>query len=157
MSLINGWLAPAVQSAAPCPRETLVLSACAGTCQRSVRNGPWLYIRTYHDGYNWFPPEMLFDIDQDPHEQHDLAGQHPEICARLNHLLAQWQDHMLATLPAALDADLLWTVIREGGPSHVRGSLPVYVKWLEQNGLTQVIAQLRRRHADQFPTGGTLH
>ena len=62
-------------------RDQLVISQCAHVCQRSVRwdTNPWLYMRTYHDGFHLFPDEMLFDLASDPHEQHDLAGEHPEV------------------------------------------------------------------------------
>ncbi|MBL4574733.1 MAG: sulfatase, partial [Opitutaceae bacterium] len=33
-------------------RDYLVISQCAHVCQRGVRWGPWLYIRTYHDGFH---------------------------------------------------------------------------------------------------------
>jgi arylsulfatase A-like enzyme len=55
-------------------REALVLSQCAHVCQRSVRWGPWLYMRTYHDGFHLFPEEMLFNVATDPHQQRDLAA-----------------------------------------------------------------------------------
>ena len=53
--------APALRGA-DCGRPDLVLSQCAHVCQRSVRWGDWLYMRTYHDGYHLFPQEMLFDV-----------------------------------------------------------------------------------------------
>ena len=34
----------------------------------------WIAIRSYHDGYHAFPDVMLFNLSDDPHEQHDLAG-----------------------------------------------------------------------------------
>ena len=58
-----------------------MLSQCAHVCQRGVRFGPWMYVRTYHDGYHLFPDEMLFDVVGDAHEQHDLAPTRPEVCA----------------------------------------------------------------------------
>ena len=57
-------------------RDDVVISQCAHVCQRSVRFGPWIYIRTYHDGHHLFPKEMLFNLDDDPHEQNDLAAAH---------------------------------------------------------------------------------
>lgn len=43
--------------------------------------GDWIYIRTIHDGFHMFDDEMLFNIKNDPHEQHDLKEAHPELCA----------------------------------------------------------------------------
>ncbi|MEH7011761.1 sulfatase [Neobacillus niacini] len=64
-------------------RDYLVLSQCAHVCQRSVRFGDWLYIRTYHDGHNWFPKEMLFNLADDPYEQDNLAEDRLDICKKL--------------------------------------------------------------------------
>lgn len=75
-----------------CGRDDLIISQCAHVCQRSVVFGPWLYMRTYHDGYHLFPKEMLFNIEQDPHEQKDLANQHPEVCNQASQRLQRWHD-----------------------------------------------------------------
>jgi hypothetical protein len=53
---------------------------------------------------------------------------------------------MLATMPPGHAEDPLWTVIREGGPSHVRGRLPDYLQELEAAGQHGAAAELRRRH-----------
>jgi len=54
-------------------RPWLVISQCAHVCQRSVLRWPWLYTRTYHDGFHLFPDEMLLNLEIDPHEQNDVA------------------------------------------------------------------------------------
>jgi hypothetical protein len=54
-------------------REYLVLSQGAWSCQRAVRFGDFVCIRSYHDGYHAFPDVMLFDLKKDPHEQNDIA------------------------------------------------------------------------------------
>jgi arylsulfatase A-like enzyme len=142
--------APAITARAACGRDFLVLSTGAGTCQRSVRfadgAGDWLYTRTYHDGYNLFPPEQLYNLAEDPHEQRDLAGAHPDLCRDAAHRLAGWQDEMMATMPPGNAEDPLWTVIREGGPSHVRGRLPALLRELEAANRDAAAAELRRRH-----------
>ncbi len=69
--------AQTVMEGSDCGQEYLVISQCAHVCQRSVRMGPWLYMRTYHDGYHLFPDEMLFNLVEDPYEQNDVAGEHP--------------------------------------------------------------------------------
>ena len=52
--------------------------------QRMVRHGPWkLHV------YNGYPP-LLFNIQDDPHEQHDLAGD-PRHADTLSRLLAMIQ------------------------------------------------------------------
>lgn len=47
-------------------RDHLVVSQCAHVCQRSVRFGDWMYIRTYHDGYHLIEDEELFNVKDDP-------------------------------------------------------------------------------------------
>lgn len=99
-------------------RDYLVLSQCAHVCQRSVRFQDWLYIRSYHDGHHGFPREMLFNLKNDPYEQHDLASERRDICKEAVYLLNEWHDEMMLTMDA--DTDPLWTVMREGGPLHAR-------------------------------------
>lgn len=122
----------------------LVLSQCAHVCQRSVRFGPWLYIRTYHDGYHLFPREMLFQVERDPHEQEDLAPAHREVCDLALRHLHDWHDDMMAGMDC--DVDPLWTVMREGGPFHARGQLRKYIPQLRRTGREAAIPELMRRH-----------
>ncbi len=140
--------APAILESRECGREYLVLSQCAHVCQRSVRFGPWIYIRTYHDGYHLFPDEMLFNLDEDPHEQNDLADSRPDICREAVYYLNQWHDSMMKTMDS--DVDPLWTVIREGGPHHAQGHLKEYLKYLEETGRGYAIPELMRRHPGEL-------
>ncbi|MEZ5278501.1 MAG: sulfatase [Opitutaceae bacterium] len=125
-------------------REFLVLSQCAHVCQRAVRFGDHIYIRTYHDGFRLFPREMLFDLEKDPHEQHDLAKQHPELCNLALRYLSDWHDALMEK--SGSDVDPLWTVIREGGPFHARGQLRAYIERLEATGRGYAVPELKRRH-----------
>ena len=121
-------------------RDYLVVSQCAWSCQRAVRHGPWMMIRTYHDGYKEFPPIMLYNVEEDPHETRDLTGQRPDIVNECLGLLETWHGEMMAT---SLDAtDPLWTVIREGGPFHTRGHLARYLGRLRDSE--------RGHHADKL-------
>ena len=99
-------------------REYLVLSQCAHVCQRSVRFGDWLYIRSYHDGYNGFPKEMLFNLTEDPYEQVNLAKERRDICKEAVYILNEWHDEMMGSMN--FDVDPLWTVMKEGGPLHAK-------------------------------------
>ncbi len=128
-------------------RDHLVLSQCCHGAMRSVRFGPWLYMRVYHDFYHLYPAEMLFDLVTDPHETRDLATARPEVCAEGARLLAAWHDQRMAALPDAVDP--LWTVMQEGGPFHSRGQLEAYCQRLEATQRGQAAAQLRQRHAGQ--------
>jgi len=144
-------------------REELVLSQCAHVAQRSVRWADWLYIRTYHDGFRLLPDEMLFDINKDPYEQHDLARSHPEIIREGAWRLARWHAAQMQKLAETSDdlVDPLWTVVREGGPFHARlvapgnpgspAGLLRYIQRLEATGRTAGATALRTRYHHLFP------
>ena len=142
--------APAVTDGAECGKEFLVISQCAHICQRGVRFDKWLYVRTYHDGYHLFPDQMLFDLAADPHEQHDLAGERPEVRERAAAYLAAWHDEMMRTMPDGYTVDPMDTVLAEGGPFHTRGHLPAYCRRLEATGRAYAIDELKRRHPGEF-------
>lgn len=111
-----------------CSKDNVVLTQCCHVCQRAVRFGDYLYLRTVHGGYHLFPKEMLFDVKADPHEQKDLSKEHPELCERGAKLILDWTDEMMKK--SDCDVDPLWTVMREGGPEHCRGMLEGYIQRL---------------------------
>lgn len=143
-------------------REEVVISQCCHVCQRSVRWEKWLYVRTYHDGYHLFPQEMLFDLEEDPHEQEDLAAGRPDLCREGAWRLGRWHDAQMQKMAAYCtdSTDPLWTVVREGGPFHARllrlhegssqtegpAQLASYVQRLEQTGRKEGAAALRARY-----------
>ncbi len=148
----EGWdgtsFAPAIERGEACGQDFLVLSQCAHVCQRSVRFENYLYIRTYHDGYHLFPGEMLFDVEQDPHEQCNIAEQHPEKVREAVYRLNSWHDRMMKTMES--DRDPLWTVMKEGGPYHTRGELKAYCEFLEKTGRGYAVEELKKRHPREF-------
>ncbi|MEG0771567.1 MAG: sulfatase [Clostridia bacterium] len=120
--------------------EYLVISQMAHVAQRSVIWSNWLYIRTYHDGHSLFNKNMLFNLDNDPYEQKDVAEKYPEIASKMASLLLDWQDAMMET--SATKVDPLYTVMREGGPSHARGELDHYLEFLtetDRNSLAEIL------------------
>jgi arylsulfatase A-like enzyme len=125
-------------------RDYLVISQMAHVCQRSARFGKWLYMRTYHDGFHLFDKEMLFDLESDPYEQHDLKEQRPEICAQGAKIILDWHDEMMACSKSQIDP--LWTVLQEGGPFHTVGCLYSYLSRLESTGRSEGAKKLRERH-----------
>ncbi|WP_168119892.1 sulfatase-like hydrolase/transferase [Paenibacillus sp. HB172176] len=129
-------------------RDYLVVSQCAHVCQRSVRFGDYMYIRTYHDGYHLFDREMLFNLAEDYLEQFNLAEERPELVREAVYLLNEWHDEMMASMPH--DVDPLWTVIKEGGPFHAKGHLPAYVERLKQTGREAAVPELMSRHPREF-------
>lgn len=142
--------APAITRGSDCGRDYLVLSQCAHTCQRGVRFREWLYMRTYHDFYHLWPDEMLFDVDNDPHERHNLAPERPDICGEAARYLTEWHAAMMATMPPGCDVDPLWTVMKEGGPAHARGRLERYCEFLERTGRGWAVPELKKKHPREF-------
>ncbi|MGB9588832.1 MAG: sulfatase family protein, partial [Armatimonadota bacterium] len=140
--------APVIGGGEDAGREYLVVSQCAHTCQRGVRFGRWMYIRTWHDFYHLFPDEMLFDVQDDPHEQVDLAMDEPELCGKASDLLKSWREEMARTMPAGY-GDPMETVLAEGGPYHARKQLQRYCKFLENTSRSWAIPELRRRHPQE--------
>ncbi|MFD1956456.1 sulfatase [Paenibacillus thailandensis] len=136
--------AGSVTNAEDTGRDSLIISQCAHVCQRSVRFGDWLYIRTYHDGFHLFDKEMLFNIKSDVHEQYNVAAKRPEICREAAYRLLEWHDEMMMSMEH--DVDPLWTVMKEGGPYHAKGYLKVYEERLIESGRGHAAAELRRRH-----------
>ena len=114
------------------PGEHLILSQGAASCQRSVRFGDHICIRTYHDGLHGLPDVMLFDVAADPHQLNDLTGERPDLVAHAMVLLEDWHGRMMRT--ASHPRDPMWTVLHAGGPGTVRGHLEAYLKRLRATG-----------------------
>lgn len=141
--------AAALETGADCGREYLVLSQCAHVCQRSVRRGDHLWIRTWHDGFHLFDEEMLFNLKDDPLETVNLARQQPALCREAREKYDEWHRQMMETMPAGW-GDPMDTVLEEGGPFHARGKLKAYCRRLEQTGRGDAVAALKKRHPREF-------
>jgi len=127
-------------------REFLVLSNCAWSCQRSVRWGNYLFIRTYHSGFKNYPERMLFDVARDPHELNDLAPTRPDLVGHAMTCLDAWWADEMRRSPQAVDP--LWIVMHEGGPFHARYTSPAfqaYVERLKKTGRAHWAEELIRR------------
>jgi choline-sulfatase len=133
-------------------REYLVISQNAWSCQRGVRfdeaGQPYLCLRTYHDGYKQVDPVMLFDLAEDPHEQHDLASGRPDWVNRAMGMLGEWYHEMATT--SQYNEDPMMTVLREGGPFHTRGQLPAYLERLRATDRAHHAERLAARHPDEI-------
>ena len=129
-------------------RDHLVLSQGAWACQRGVRTGEDLYLRTWHDGYHGhWPDEMLFDIGSDPHEQNDLAQSEPERVAGARAILDDWTAAQLERSYSPVDP--MDIVRQEGGPYHTRRHLPSYLERLRETGRGHWADVLLERHAQE--------
>ena len=131
-------------------RDELVISQCAHVCQRSVRWDKYLYIKTYHDGFHpHFDDEMLFDIENDPHETANLANDRPDVLAEGARRLLNWHGKMMATMPFGYTQDPLDVVMKENGPMHantVFSPLKSYRERLKETGRSQWIKKIEERH-----------
>lgn len=140
-------------------REALILSQGAWAVQRAVRfrleNADWLLLRTYHDGYKDFAPVSLFNLTDDPHEQHDLSAVRADVVGHAERLLEGWHGEMM--FKSETDIDPLMTVMREGGPYHTRGELPAYLARLRATGRADAATALEARHPAPPPRQRSLN
>jgi hypothetical protein len=90
---------------------------------------------------------MLYDLREDPHETHNLAGERPEVTNRAMRLLEEWQREMMLT--STHDVDPMMTVLREGGSFHTRGQLPRYMERLRATGRAHHADRLASLHPDE--------
>lgn len=135
--------AGALKSGVNCGREFLVLSQGASSCQRSVRWGDHVLVRTYHTGNNNFPTWMLFNLKDDPHELNNLAGMLPDLVGHGAVLMEGWMYEQMLKSGAP---DPLMRIVAEGGPYHARENFKKIcerlrrhgrdadAEWLEKNG-----------------------
>ena len=103
--------APQVEGTPGGGRELLVWGHALYAVQRAVRTPRHLMIRTYDDMGYGFEPVELFDMERDPYQTTNLAGDEPDEVARGLSLLAEWVD-----LQRARDGwrvDPLFEVLRE--------------------------------------------
>jgi arylsulfatase A-like enzyme len=126
-------------------RDHLVLSQMAWCAQRAARWDTYICIETYHDGFHDYPKHMVFDLQQDPHEQHDLAAERPDLVAHGKVLLHDWRNATRES--ASHKQDPLDVVMSEGGPLHVRGMGPVYCERLKNTGRGDIAARFQCRAA----------
>lgn len=129
-------------------RNKLILTQGAHVCQRSVRFDKWLYIRTYHCGYHLFPREMLFDIENDPMEQENLAKKFPSVCQKGARILLEWWEKMLQT--EGVTQDPLFRVLQEGGPYHAKGNLLKYIEHLNNTNREEAVKKLKRKYPEEL-------
>ncbi len=111
----------------------------------------------FHDGLHPFPDQMLFNLDDDPHEQHDVAADHPDIMREGDRRLTAWHAAQMQKLhaddPSAEDP--LQIVLREGGPFHGSPtgpgrqprSLEAYLQRLIDTGRADGAAALAAKYA----------
>ena len=129
-------------------RDDLVVSQGAWSCQRSVRfndeGTSYFLMRSYHDGYHGLPEVALFNLDDDPHEQQNIADDHPELVGRAMAMLDGWHTEQMRV--ASHGQDPMWTVVNAGGAFHTRGQLPKYLERLRETGRADWAEKLAKRY-----------
>jgi arylsulfatase A-like enzyme len=110
-----GWdgvsFAAQVRGAPGGGRPYLVWDHGLYTVQRAVRTPQHLMIRTYDEyGYRFAPVE-LYDVEQDPYQQHDLAPEEEGLVEHCEHLMQEWVDTQRAK--DGWPPDPLFEVLRE--------------------------------------------
>ena len=136
--------AEAIRAHESAPRDDIVVSQNAWSCQRSVRFDDYIMIRTYHDGLKPYPEKMLFNVKEDPHEQNDLTSKKPEVVSRAMSMLEDWHAEMMATSLETVDP--MQTVLAEGGPLHTIRMLESYCEHLRNTGRSHHADTLMKRH-----------
>ncbi|MGH2350953.1 MAG: hypothetical protein ACRDI2_04305, partial [Chloroflexota bacterium] len=93
------------------------------SAQRAIRtvNEPggydWKLIKSYHGGLHDWKLTQLFDLANDPREEHDVSAARPEIVHELEHHLWAWEEAQLGGRPDPLRA------VAAAGPNAVLGAL----------------------------------
>lgn len=129
--------------------DHLVLSQMSHVVQRGVRFDDYLYIRTYHDGFHFFPKHMLFNLKQDPHEQYNLADKNIDVLRNAESKLFSWVDDQLMKSEDKIDP--LWTVLKEGGPYHANGNLKWYCDThLKKTNRLSYVELYKKIHPKEF-------
>lgn len=79
-------------------REFLVLDHGLHTAQKSIRQGKWKMIQTLHSG-DWkdkIQEMQLYDLEEDPLEQNNLALEKPKLVERLKTKMDLWREQRMA-------------------------------------------------------------
>jgi arylsulfatase A-like enzyme len=92
---LDGYdLSPVLLTGSPSPRETMYFYRDVDLF--AIRQGPWkLHVKT-QPGYGQprpdvHEPPLLYHLEHDPSEQHDVAKEHPEVVAKLQSEIARHQ------------------------------------------------------------------
>jgi len=92
----------------------------------------------------------LFDLKDDPHEQHNLASDSPELVETGKRLLREWKATMQAATGQTVDP--LETTLAEGGSLHARQGLDAdYPARLRATGRGGIADRLEAKYAN-LPT-----
>lgn len=71
-------------------REYTIWGCGIYSFQRAVRTKDWLFVRTLHCGNYPHEPVMLYNIKDDPWQQHNLVHDNPAKAAEMDYILSNW-------------------------------------------------------------------
>jgi arylsulfatase len=115
-------LVPLLRGETSAHRNAVMLSECTWQAKRGVRTRKWKFIRSYDPGIYPRDGDELYDLEDDPAEQDNVAELRPDVTRELGEELDRWladrlkgcHDPMLEVIGAGLPAvTRLEGVIRE--------------------------------------------
>jgi arylsulfatase A-like enzyme/multidrug efflux pump subunit AcrA (membrane-fusion protein) len=96
-------------------RDAVYLSECTWQAKRGLRTEDWKFIHCTDPGVYPRSEDELYDLQNDPEEQKNVALEYPDIAAELGERLNTWVGQQLAGRP-----DPMNQVIADGLPAVVR-------------------------------------
>ena len=83
--------------------DEVFLSEATWEVKRGVSDGKWKFIQSYERDPHNRPMQELFDLQSDPTEQKNLAGEQPEIVAQMKQKLDAWVEKRLQEAKREVD------------------------------------------------------
>lgn len=83
-------------------RDYVVCSHGEYTAQRSIITDKWKLNRTWHGGFWDFKDTELYDLTNDPREEHDVAGENADAIRELQNRLRSWVSEYQPNAPDPL-------------------------------------------------------
>jgi uncharacterized sulfatase len=91
---------PVLKGEAPSPHETLFYYR--GTALQGVRQGDWKYLRRHMTDNGSYASRrqgpFLFNLERDPNESYSLIESEPEVAARLERTMQDWEHQVRANI-----------------------------------------------------------
>jgi arylsulfatase A-like enzyme len=125
-------------------RDYLVVSNAAWSNMRAVIWEDYILIKTYRDPIRDYPPIMLFNWKDDPHECNNLAESMPEKVNEGLAKLGEWIDEQL--MKSDRKEDPFMKVIEEGGGFHTRGRIDGVIEYYEKRGDSHLVKRIKERY-----------
>lgn len=121
----------------------VVMDHALYVCQRAVRDEKWYFIRTYHPGlYLHFDEVTLYDLVNDPHQIHNVAGDYPDVVKEMDHRLFTWQHEQMRRTDFKVDP--MQKVLETGPWKYLKAE--DWVSRLEKAGWKKEADELRSKY-----------